>query len=365
MTRSIPPCSDDPRSAARTRPVWLALALAAPLLVATHASAEQACGDAPCPQGYTCRTAPGACPAIACAEENCPPCEAPDAQFCVPAACETDSDCGAGMACTEYTSSCEQGDSEPTPDCPPGAECGKPEPGFAPTPPEECAPSTQLLCTPHWQLPCDVADDCGPGFDCVEQESCSSSGSQGTASGSGSSAGAGSGETPNASDRLPMKPASGGDSIPPSVPSSEPREEPVVSCEPTGIFACVARVKACTSDTDCESGWTCGDNPNGVCWSRADGQTGCEPADPPKLCSPPYSDLSGYGGTRGVATQGEFDASVEPPTVAPGNAAVGSPGSSSSWASGGCALHATPSPSSGLTLLALGLAAALGLRRRR
>ena len=118
----------------------------------------------------------------------------------------------------------------------------------------------------------------------------------------------------------------------------------------------------CKSDSDCPSGWSCRDNPEGTCWADSNGNSGCAPADPAKLCFPPYSDLVGGGG-RGIATDG---AGV--PTNPKGDSGSGAPESSAANGndSGGCSLGGSPPGSSaGLLGLCTALGAALGLARRR
>lgn len=335
------------RSFLWTRASWLALAVSAPLFVASQASAQQACGDTTCPAGFSCQTQPGACPAIACADEECPPCNAPDEQYCVPAACETDAGCGEGMVCAEYTTPCDIAVPDAA-ECPPGVDCKAADPAFAPAPPPDCTPSTERLCTPRWQLPCETATDCGPGFACVERESCSS----------GSSGSSGSAPTP--SDREPAKPSDSGAA--PAAPL--PNDPPVVSCEPTGHFACVMVETACATDANCAAGWTCRDNPEGVCWAGPNGERGCEPADPPKLCMPPYSDLPTHGGRATVDDSGEAAA---PPAGNPSNAPsvpVSGSDANGSGTSGGCSMNPVPTPPTAFGIFAIGLAAAFGFARR-
>ncbi|MGC4086493.1 MAG: MYXO-CTERM sorting domain-containing protein [Polyangiaceae bacterium] len=109
------------------------------------------------------------------------------------------------------------------------------------------------------------------------------------------------------------------------------------------------------SDADCSGGFSCQENPEGVCSSTPDGGTQREPADPPKLCMPPYADLEGGGVTRGgTSTAGKDDGvGVSPETTG-----------QKVQANGGCSVaHVGTAGSSAPFLLALG--AALGLARRR
>ena len=45
-----------------------------------------------------------------------------------------------------------------------------------------------------------------------------------------------------------------------------------------------------TDPAACPEGWTCIDNPNGVCWASSDGTSGCTTDGPEKICAPPYYD---------------------------------------------------------------------------
>lgn len=344
----------------------LALTLLAPLFVAERANAQQACGDIVCPDGYTCESASAPCADVACAPgETCvaAPCEPKTYHYCAPSACTTDSDCGEGMVCFEHVSKRCAETAPSTEPCPPDAECA----AFAPAPPVDCTPVTERLCTPRYLLPCQADADCGAGFRCQEQESCGSSGSgptppeptplPGSSDGGADDSGSGSSDSDSGS----------GD-------ASEPRElpaPPTVTCEPSGVFSCVAIETACNADADCVSGWSCRDNPEGVCWAGPNGEHGCTPADPPRLCMPPYSTVP-TGAPRGEDTnEGGYETpgSTPVPPATPDPQPTPSPESADDLlggrTEGGCAMTPARSGSSGLAFIMLSLASALAFRRRR
>jgi hypothetical protein len=341
--------------------------------VASPAAAQEACGESECPKGYSCEDVPAACPAIACAEgSECPPCEGTVEQ-CVPQSCDSDADCDEQMVCLTRTIT-ECASAEPA--CDPGPDC-------ASAPPSDCSAVSFSACVPRWTLNCVTAADCGEGFSCEEQMSCSSPGSppSGTGAGTpgsvppsdggsepakpGGSGGSGGAQQvptppPDSAERpSPGSGGSGGAQQVPTPPDAQDRPPPVTTCEPTGVKACVVIERACSADSQCPSGWSCEDNPDGVCWASSDGSTGCEPADPAKLCLPPYRDLGGggYGETTSAGKPTTPDGSSSPP----GNPASGSPGEeplpSSELASDQASLE---SESSGCSMVALAGGSASG-----
>src|SRR5690606_31419945 len=200
----------------------------------------------------------------------------------------SNADCAEDMVCVTREIPCVRA----TPACPPDGPC--PEPAEL-----DCAPESISQCVPRWSLPCSVDADCGDGFECVEVEECGCGSSAG-APGSGPSAAPTpglppeSGASPGDDSRadVPPDPSFAAPTPPPDgerVPPERGGSDPICECSPSGVKSCRMIEQACTADTDCPSGWTCVDNPEGVCWSRPDGDTGCTPADPPKLCFPPYS----------------------------------------------------------------------------
>ena len=146
-----------------------AIALVAPLLASGSAFAQVACGDSTCPRGFSCETESAGCPAVECVGDGCKQCEPSTYSYCKALPCQSDSDCDVGMVCTgvQYQGCADA--AEPAcdgPNCPTKASsetCGS------------TAPTSE--CVPRWQLHCETAADCGEGFTCEVEESCSCSGS--------------------------------------------------------------------------------------------------------------------------------------------------------------------------------------------
>jgi hypothetical protein len=359
--------------------------------VASPAAAQEACGESECPKGYTCETVPAGCPAIACAEgSDCPPCEATVEQ-CVAQSCDSDADCDEQMVClTRTITEC----ASDAPACEPGADCGS-------AAPSECTAVSTSACVPRWTVGCVTAADCGEGFSCEEQMNCSSPGSPPSGTGAGTpgsippSDGGGEPGEPGSSepsepdadpkrppDSAERPPAGGGGSggaqqVPGAAPAPDFVPPPVTTCEPTGIKACVMIERACSADDQCPSGWSCEDNPDGACWASSDGSMGCEPADPAKLCLPPYRDLGGGGygeKTSAGAPTAPGDSSSPPgnPASAPGEEPLpnselgGTDEASLDNESSGCSMVALAGGSaSGAGLSVFGALLAFALRRSR
>jgi hypothetical protein len=307
--------------------------------------------DAECGQGFSCEVVGGsACPGYACADgEECPPppeCTAMDIRDCVPSTCTTDTECASGMVChTSTTTTCSGGTKG---ECPPGSDC--PEP----TPPE-CIDQTESRCVPKYMLPCTADADCGGGFRCVEQESCSCSGS-----------------APRPSDSGGAEPA----------PPVEPAP-PECSCQKTGEFACEIVETPCTTDAECESDWSCVDDPNTAvsCGPPAEGSPdtcATEPTNVARLCLPPYYQYQ-YGGVSqgedsgGAPTSGgvsgaprgnsaDGSGSATPPPAAPAEAESGDGASSSD---DGCQISAGSQRNTTAGAIVALLAGLLVTRRRR
>ncbi len=378
-----------PTSRSIVRSSLVALTLAVPLAWGAAAQAQAACGDQTCPKNYECASEPSACPEIACADgKDCAPCTG-TTQYCAPLPCESDSDCADDMVCYKQT----QETCPTAPPCDNGADCAAPVD-------TACTTETISACVPKYLAPCQADADCGVGFTCEEEQECSCSGSAGTGTASGGSASgsAGTGGS-DGSAPAPTPAADGGaDDPPPAADSPPPADSgtptpPDCSCQPSGTKACNLKIVACSVDQGCPAGWTCGDNPNGVCSSSSDGSTSCT-ADPPKICLPPYANLSlggrhaedssgtgvavGSGGSSsglpsgtggGVASGSGGTAGTEPP-AAPNPNDNGSKASSSSPSSAesdsGCAVgHVRGGASGPFGLLALAFAGLAGLRRRR
>jgi hypothetical protein len=307
------------------KPALSALALFLPLCFASAAHAASSCDELTCPKGFACELESAACPDIACVEGPCQPCAAEAHAVCRSAVCATDGDCGADMLCVESTNSATTGPAECA-----GGDCAE-----APAEDPVTGRSSEKRCTPRWTLACNADADCGAGFEC-QACSCAGASTPGS-SGPGSSSAA---AAPSAADAAPA----------PTPPDG-------CGCGPTTPKTCVARVVACSTDADCVSGWTCRDNPNGACWANSNGETGCTPADPAKLCAPPYSGVSSgdFGGTptnaEGTAANGGVDHAVD--AVLPDD-------------DGGCSVSSRRGSAGGgglLSLIAVALAA-MGWRRR-
>jgi len=345
-----------------TQRLLVASALSALVLVLPRVASAAECEATTCPTGYECVETIAPSPGLPCADgAECTPSEPVIVPQCRPLPCTSDDDCAEGMKCvTQEVTECSGG-SAPCAD--PGIDGGAPD---CPEPqPEECEARTESACLPAYALPCTQASDCGPtGFTCEPVEECSCPGSPG-------------------SGGTPMPGMDGGAAEPapaesdPARPAADAGADPVPSectCTPTGESFCQVTTVACTEATvasDCPAGWTCRENPEGSCWSGPEG-SGCEPADPPMLCAPPYVDVVGGRGEGSDSGSGEVpagnpDGGTPPPKSGTGGtgplAAADDPAEPQA---GGCSLRHAPSPSSGalaaLVLSALGLIVA---RRKR
>lgn len=387
----MPWCPDSLTSVVRClrRATFVALATAA-VFVPAKAFAQQACGDTTCPTGFTCQTASSACPAIACQDgaPDCKPCTPSTSYFCVAAECNSDAECGAHMVCAAHeTVECPT--VPPTGRCAPNTNCTEPA-----APAEDratsCTTKTVSRCTPRWELPCRTASDCGEGFACKERESCTCSGgaavgggagtpttgggSSGSSGGSGSTGATSGAAAPTATDAPARDPGT----------TSSDGGSTSCTCAPTGTFACEVTIKACTADADCPTDWTCRDNPQGACSSDSSGERTCTPADPAKVCMPPYFSVS--RGTGGVAVGEDSTPGGAPPqgepttgTPAPVPGATDAKGGSGAGpgvvtakpvTNDGCAVGTAAGgvdarAALGWSLIGLGLAVAGFTRRRR
>ncbi len=355
-----------PTSRTAFRTTLAALSFALPLAFGTVASAQSACGDGPaCPENWECRTEPAPCLAVPCDREGgeCEPvdCDDSTSSYCAPLPCTSDSQCGDGMVCySETREECES--------APPCAD------GDCPMTDSVCSPVTESGCVPRYMLPCEADVDCGVGFTCEAEEECACSGggsSGGSAGGSGAEPAPDEKAAPDGGAADPVPPSDGGE----ATPDGGTPTPPECVCTPTDRKSCSLKVVACSVDEGCPAGWTCGDNPNGVCWASSDGTSGCS-ADPAKICLPPYSDV--IGGGRGAAEGGDGTSTggigVDPTPVkgedGSGAPANGSDASASDDDSGGssdgCAIgHAPRGWHATFGFAALALAGLLGARRRR
>lgn len=225
----------------------LGLCLSALALISAPgiALAQEACTtDSDCEHGFSCEAVGG------CADVDCPPgadCEAPPpcepTLGCVPVSdCAEDNDCIEGWKCITREVGSDCAVARPAPACPPDEPDCAPQDVPADEPADCPEPREESACVPPWALPCESADDCGPGFDCQERiaMSCSGGGSAGSGAGSGSGGSDGFAPPPE-SDPLP------------------PQEIPEEQCtsEPTGEFQCVLIETTCSVDSDCDAGLTC------------------------------------------------------------------------------------------------------------
>lgn len=320
-----------------------------------------------CPKGFTCELSES----VVCADTpTCPEgerceeasdCDVVEFAGCVSIDCSADSDCADGMVCaTVQHERCSTSGGAPVPD--PG---GDPDPDADAVPPDappedSCEIEERNYCMPQYLLPCEVAADCGPGFTCEAREECSCSSPPSPGSDGGGS------EPDGGEDDA-------GDAERPASPLPED-EDGVDGCEcEPGPVACQLVVTECAADSDCPSGMSCEDNPEGVCSSTPDGAEECT-ADPEKLCLPLYVEYFNNGGVIEEQASGPGSnpdaASGEPPRGSSGegdddtNGADASSNESSS-SGGGCAVGTRGAPMGAWASLGLVLGAALLGRRRR
>jgi hypothetical protein len=313
----------------------------------TSAHALQACeATADCEKGFECTIVgtSGCAPAACAPGTDCKPapCETVVEKACTPAHCQADADCASGMVCHGFTQPCAVSNCA----CPPDAtDCGCATP--------VCDPQIEMICTPRYALPCATASDCGDGFTCEEQLSCSCSGSDGGAT-----------PTPGAAPR--PEGAAGAPAGDAALP--RPNDVPECSCQPSGISACVAQEIPCAAPTDCPTGWSCHEAPLAGAPDCDGGD--CGSSYPlvalPRVCRPDYYSTPVDGGDSG-----------EQPTTPEGGPTKGEPGTDNggteppmagsgeeSNESAACQMGHAPASSGVLSLLVM-LGALLGLKRRR
>ncbi len=352
----------------KTPNLLTAAAAFAAISFAPSAFAQQECGDQTCEEGYECASFQGLCPEIDCAGEDCPVCEEEEFFYCERAACESDDECGDYMICAtmeEYDCS-----NVKDVDCAPDEPCEEPV--------GECEVLEVQRCAAPWELPCEADADCGEGHTC-ELIQCVCDG----AAAGGSS-----------------------DEAPPPDGSEDPATSELVredcGCVEADTGWCQLSETACEEDADCPDSWTCQDNPEGACWADSEGNTGCEPADPERICMPPGysvgilevaaadSAATSSAASSGLADDGAVDETVEDgetadlPLSDPDDvdvsaqsgaadeddvAELGSDDDDSgakSSSGGGCTVATTPGAGSAdLMAMLAALGAALTMRRRR
>lgn len=292
----------------------------ASMLAATPASAQTCTKDADCPEHFTCEIAgQSTCPGKACPDgQKCPdpePCQPSVIKQCQSPACTQDDECPKDMVCYAHS------------------------------------------CVPRYVPPCQVASDCGDGFECVERMQCGCSGGGGVSRDGG---------------MVSVQDAS-------------------CMCQPTGESDCELQSKTCDSATDCPNGWTCEDDPSGaVCHSTggagassgASGTagtgtssvdagigSGCrDEGSGKKVCLPPYYAWTRGGGKGdGTSEQGADGGGV---THAPDAGSPGTAGNATKHkSSSGCVVGASPVLSdlwpAAFALLALGRRPRARRRRAR
>lgn len=364
----------------RVRSFGALLAASAALLAPRIATAQECTNDTDCGAGYRCETheyescsGGGMCAPDGECTETEPVCETSEYSSCAPAPCASDADCPDRMACHQQSYwVCDGGmaggaggaGGAPAPTCRPDGSCDDPGSFPEPTCWEEPGDS---LCTPRHQLPCQVAGDCGGGFDCIESIYwvCSGMGSGGSAGSADPGAGGGS----------PMEPPP--PTTPPSAGAAAPGEEYECHAESSGQFYCQLQDLPCTADADCPSGLECREQylyppcmggaggtgtggavgtagtsssagAGGVAGGSDDGMSAppddsdyvCPEPTVQQRCMPPeyYGGMPGYPGPgTGGSTGGSAGAGEEPPTEPPsggGGNGTGSGGSGGGPTSG-------------------------------
>jgi hypothetical protein len=243
---------------------------------------------------------------------------------CEPKMCDADADCGGELVCVLETYECPTAldpDKAPMRDCPEGEDCGEAPASEEPQEPQEpCEPETVGYCVPKWLAPCEADADCGPGFNCIEEEICwaSSGGSMGSSAG--------------APDRAPCDPddedCGGQDSgegfAPPPEEGegeSEAEEMPSEGCETTGEFFCELQIIDCANEA-CPEGLVCVSAPEGSdtedCAVSSDGEMDCEESEdeeiPAQVCVPEdFEDWMGAGsGGQSLGTTVASEESSDP-----------------------------------------------------
>jgi len=274
-----------------------------------HAQAQSTCATSTdCGKGFSCEIVGGtACAGVACPDNGmpcpaAPQCEPQTILGCVPrTSCTANTDCAEGMIChSEMTSAC----TGPTIACAPGQNC------ILPTP--SCTDTVVSRCMPKYALGCQIAADCGEGFDCVPEQMCTCSGGSGTTPsiGAGGSASSGTTPPPSGADAAPLPPM--GTSIGAPVPPPDRIPTPDTSCTctsgPTSV--CQPKDLSCATSANCPSTWSCTlVGGYSTCESSAAPEPGtpfpvapstCTTVPGELKCVPPYYET--YGGSITTAT---------------------------------------------------------------
>jgi hypothetical protein len=233
-----------------------------------------------------------------------------------------------------------------------------------------CTTSTQSTCQPKAQDACTTADDCGPGYDCVDQTTCgcSSSGSVGAGSTTlvdpAPTAAGGSAAMPRtavAGGIAGFTISTGGAASVGTMVvggSTSIGTAPDCTCTSSGVKGCRAQTIACVSTADCPETWTC------VGTVDATGTLN-------GTCEPPYPYFNGgsvnYGNGPGATGSGTT-ASVDNVSGTGGVATVRGTGSDSNAAApteagGGCQMGR--GDTSRFAMLLFGALVMFGVQRRR
>jgi len=232
---------------------------------------------------------------------------------CVPAPCESDSECGDNLVCITITyEECEDTALMTRVPCPEDdPDCGpddKPAPDTDTEP--DCETITESFCGPKYFANCEEDADCGEGFACVEEETCGCDDMATQVDDSTETDGEGDSEGAPGPDAPPE--------------DDEPADEDGCSCEPTGDMICELDELPCQSDEDCElEGWTCMVGPTMSSMPCTfDEETGEEDCGEPEIteptdgqCVPSTWGWGGFGG--GYAEAGTMSANDEEGPVVP------------------------------------------------
>lgn len=219
-----------------------------------EAFAQSACeSDSDCAAGMVCEVVGvSGCGAPACAPDDpdCdskPMCESEEFRACVPGPCETDADCGEDQVCqVSEWEAC--GGAAMT--CDSNGDCEVVE--------SDCESGTSSECVYKWNLPCESDADCGEKFECVtgpEQCDCAASG----------------GSADPARPATDLGAVDGGAAPPP------PEADLVApDCTCSTYSYCQAEELPCESADECPSGWSCEAPVMSTCGGPAIGDDGRE-----------------------------------------------------------------------------------------
>ncbi len=323
------------------RAYWiLTLSALASTTLSSRETWARACSVASdCPKGWDCATFDAG------AESDGGP-----AGTCMSLPCQSDSDCGPGLAC--FIEGWSLG---------PGLPLGTTTPSLFP--PDG---GTGSACIPEWEVACTSSSDCGPGFTCPQR-----TGGFGGSYNCGKDQDAS--EPPYATvTTVPCSAvptplsvlgdaALGGFAIPSIC-------EAGTTCTEVSWNTCVApQTTPCSVDSDCPSTWTCG------CETNCNGPVLASDGSCMTVCIAPNSDLFGGEICFGGAGGGSFGAigSTVPSSPVALDSGVDAAGSgvtsgagSSSGGDGGCQIGSDGTGTS-WTVIAAGVLALARSRHRK